>query len=277
MGKNALLDTDFISKTHLIRKDKDNKLIDRVILLSGYDFYCHDQIRNELLRDTNHSPSEWLMKQIMAGKVICYSDKHILSGLERIYGENASLMYARMMNTACEAYRRDYFSEHFPSVASLDYSSVGIDDFLAVLEKDCSALNTDCNLGELKTYVLLQFMTLTMGQMVYIFCSDDRNARNAILNIGEVRCISVLSSFCRLRIESDFSEVEAEPYIQSYLAFLKRSNQETFRIQNGSKPGQFTRMPCDRVFDELFSGRLEEAKNGNLKLKDTTDTITSPK
>ena len=40
---------------------------------------------------------------------------------------------------------------------------------------------------------------------------------------------------------------------------------------------RFTRMPCDRVFDELFSGSLEEAKNGNLKLKDTTDTITNSK
>ena len=43
--KYALLDTDFISKTHLIRKDDQNKMIDRVWELPEYRFYCHEQIK----------------------------------------------------------------------------------------------------------------------------------------------------------------------------------------------------------------------------------------
>ncbi len=35
-GKYALLDTDFISKAHLIRKDDSNKLIDKIINLPNY-------------------------------------------------------------------------------------------------------------------------------------------------------------------------------------------------------------------------------------------------
>ncbi|MBE5845455.1 MAG: hypothetical protein E7302_15030 [Butyrivibrio sp.] len=46
--KYALLDTDFISKTHLIRKDEENKLIDRITEMPGYRFYCHEQIKTEL-------------------------------------------------------------------------------------------------------------------------------------------------------------------------------------------------------------------------------------
>lgn len=36
--KYALLDTDFISKMHLIRKDDQNKLIDKVMAMPKYRF-----------------------------------------------------------------------------------------------------------------------------------------------------------------------------------------------------------------------------------------------
>ncbi len=48
--KYALLDTDFISKMHLIRKDDKNKLIDKILVMPNYIFYCHKQISIELLR-----------------------------------------------------------------------------------------------------------------------------------------------------------------------------------------------------------------------------------
>ena len=36
--KYALLDTDFISKMHLIRKDDRNKLIDKIMAMPNYTF-----------------------------------------------------------------------------------------------------------------------------------------------------------------------------------------------------------------------------------------------
>ena len=48
--KYALLDTDFISKMHLIRKDEQNKLIDKIMAMPNYLFYCHKQISIELMR-----------------------------------------------------------------------------------------------------------------------------------------------------------------------------------------------------------------------------------
>lgn len=42
--KCALLDTDFISKLHITRKDDENRLIDRVLELPDYQFVCHEQI-----------------------------------------------------------------------------------------------------------------------------------------------------------------------------------------------------------------------------------------
>lgn len=48
--KYALLYTDFISKMHIIQKDADNHLIDRIMELPGYRFFCHSQIQAELSR-----------------------------------------------------------------------------------------------------------------------------------------------------------------------------------------------------------------------------------
>lgn len=138
--KYALLDTDFISKTHLIRKDDDNKLIELIVQLPDYEFYCHEQIRIELLRHNIAGSPEWLTEQIATGQVACYDDKRILDELAGIFGDSAPAMYARMLKTACEAYRTGYFVEQFPNVAGLDYTEIDKDSFLASLDQECRAL-----------------------------------------------------------------------------------------------------------------------------------------
>ena len=50
MKRYALLDTDFISKTHSVQDDNGNHLIDRVMELPEYEFFCHAQIVTELNR-----------------------------------------------------------------------------------------------------------------------------------------------------------------------------------------------------------------------------------
>lgn len=50
MKRYALLDTDFISKTHSVQDDGGNHLIDRVMELPEYEFFCHAQIVTELNR-----------------------------------------------------------------------------------------------------------------------------------------------------------------------------------------------------------------------------------
>ena len=72
--KYALLDTDFISKTHLIRKDEDNRLIDRIVEMPGYRFYCHEQIKTELARHNIDNSPLWLKKKISSGTILCIDD-----------------------------------------------------------------------------------------------------------------------------------------------------------------------------------------------------------
>lgn len=263
--KYALLDTDFISKMHLIRKDDENHLIDRIMEMPNYYFFCHAQVKTELLRHNIAGAPQWLECSLSEGRIVCYNDKEIIDELSEIYGNSATAMYVQLLRTSCEAYRVGYFEEKFAALQQLDYIRISKEEFLAELVKSCDLIGEGQNLGELKTYVLLQMLHLKYGEKIYVFCSDDRNARNGIVSIGGARCISVLSSFLRLQKECGFTKEEAEPYIQSFLGFCANSNQTAFRILESARGKRFCKVPCAQVLAEIFEGKLEELQTGNLR------------
>ena len=263
--KYALLDTDFISKMHLIRKDDQNKLIDKIMAMPNYSFYCHKQIGIELMRHNIAGAPEWFNTKVTEKSISLYDDAMLMDELSEIYGELAIASYIGMLQTACDAYSEGYFEEKFVGVSKLDYLSVSKEEFLKQLEADCNAIGEGKNLGELKTYVLLQVLNMKFGEQIYVFCSDDKNARSGVVSIGGARCISVLSSFIRLQKEIDFTRADAEPYIRSYMDSCLGKNQTTFKVQDISKEKRMCKVPCEQVFEEMFTGKIEEMKTGNLK------------
>ena len=72
--KYALLDTDFISKTHFIHGDTEKCLVDLVVEMPGYCFFCHSQIIKELSRH-NQQAIGWLQHKISEQKIQCYAPK----------------------------------------------------------------------------------------------------------------------------------------------------------------------------------------------------------
>lgn len=265
--KYALLDTDFISKTHLIRKDDQNKMIDRIMEMRGYRFYCHEQIKTELIRHNIGNSPEWLNAKILDGSVNCVTDEEIVDELHAIYSDSAEAVYANMLRNGCEAYREGYFEENFTRLQSLDYSMISKESFLLKLKADCEEIGEGKNLGELKSYVLLQLLSTKLGEQIYVFCSDDKNARNGIVSLGGARCISVLSAFMRLDKEGILSKEDAEPYIQGYLDECRKHNQTTFKVYDGSKQMRMCKVPCEQIIKEMYAGKLELLQNGNIRYK----------
>ena len=81
--KYALLDTDFLYKSHLARNAKNHTLTDFVIEFAEYEFFCHEMIKKELSRhELNPDPNPWLEEKVKAGKVKLYTDREIVSELE---------------------------------------------------------------------------------------------------------------------------------------------------------------------------------------------------
>ena len=89
MKRYALLDTDFISKTHSVQDDGGNHLIDQVMELPGYEFFCHAQIVTELNRYNADAPI-WLSEKIGAQKIKRYTDARKMT--ERLF-RKAGLWY----------------------------------------------------------------------------------------------------------------------------------------------------------------------------------------
>ncbi len=263
--KYALFDADFISKMHLIRKDDQNKLIDRIMAMPNYLFYCHKQILIELMRHNIIEVSEWLKSKIASKSIYMYDDEMILNELADIYGNFAIYKYINMLKTACDAYEIGYFEEKFVCISQINNIHISKEDFLKFLRNDCDAIDKGQNLGELKSYVLLQVLNFKYGEQIYVFCSDDKNARNGVISIGNARCISVLSSFVRLKKEINFTKKEAKPYFDSYIQKCLVKDQKTFKIQESSKEKRMCRISCEKVFDEIFEGKIDELMTGNLR------------
>ncbi len=265
--KYALLDTDFISKMHMIQKDNDNHLIDRIMELPGYQFFCHAQIRVELFRHNVSGAVEWLENKISLGRIKCYRDEDILDALESVYGEMRCGIYADLLQKACQAYSEEYYESSFGELQKIDYGKISKRGFLEKLNADCDVIGAGNNLGEIKTFVLLQMLALMLGEQIYVFCSDDRNARSGIVSIGGVKCISVLSSFVRLKKECNFGQEVAKDYINSWLAFCAAHKQTTFKVQESSEVSRMRKVPCERVMKEIYENKFEETCMGYLRYR----------
>lgn len=192
MKRYALLDTDFISKTHSVQDDGGNHLIDRVMELPEYEFFCHAQIVTELNRYNADTPI-WLSEKIGAQKIKSYTDQEILESLSLVRGPLACATYTQMLKLACDAFSKDYFSEHYQALEEADYAAISREDYLKELERLDIEVGKKNNLGEIKSFVLLQVLSVMLGEQIYVFCSDDKNARNGATNFEDVRCISLVS------------------------------------------------------------------------------------
>ena len=226
MKRYALLDTDFISKTHSVQDDGGNHLIDRVMELPEYEFFCHAQIVTELNRYNADAPI-WLSEKIGAQKIKSYTDQEILESLSLVRGPLACATYTQMLKLACDAFSKDYFSEHYRALEEADYAAISREDYLKELERLDIEVGKKNNLGEIKSFVLLQVLSVMLN----------------------------------------WTLADAEPYIESLIAFYRDHHQTTFRVMEASEVRRLQRIPCRQVLQEIFDGKFIELKNGMLRYK----------
>jgi len=258
----ALLDTDFISKAFQSCAGEEH-LIDRVLSLPGYKFFCHQQIVTELGRHFSDAV-KWLRGKIEDGNVMCYTDEDLLDKLQKVYGDSCFLFYMSFLNKACAAYSKDYYSTHYKDLSLLDSDPIDKKEFLVALEKGDQSIGEDNDLGEIKTAVLLQVLSNLLGEQIYIFCSDDRNARNGITQFSGISCMSILSIFWWLKNECDLPKEKAREYFDSYVLTLAGS-QTTFKVIERGAMDRFEKIPVAKVFDEIYDDKFMLLRNGMLK------------
>lgn len=169
MKRYALLDTDFISKTHSVQDDGGNHLIDRVMELPEYEFFCHAQIVTELNRYNADTPI-WLSEKIGAQKIKSYTDQEILESLSLVRGPLACATYTQMLKLACDAFSKDYFSEHYQALEEADYAAISREDYL-----ELSRRGGKVNIGKYGS-TEVDFVTQKEGVLTYYQVTVDMTA-----------------------------------------------------------------------------------------------------
>ena len=266
MKKYALLDTDFISKTYSIKGDKNKRLIDQILKFPEYEFFCHAKILSEL-NVYSADISLWLKEKLTKQKIKCYTDENILENLSLIYGLLAYTKYTQLLKTACDVFSKSFFKNYYQVLEDIDYGLISNEEYLEKLQLLDKQIETNNNLGEIKTFVLLQALSIIYGKQVYVFCSDDNDARNGVISFDNVCCISLVSAFSRLKEELCWTIDDAGLYIDSFVRFCQKHNQTNFRVMEASKVRRIKRVSCRLVLEGIFKDQFIELKNGMLRYK----------
>lgn len=260
--KYALLDTDFIYKSHLARNAQSHTLAELVLDFEDYEFFCHEMIKEELERhEINPDPNPWIEEKVKVGRVNLYSDRDIVNELRKIYGEAATLTYIYLLRISCDTFNVGFFEEYY---GTLEYTEnvTDIDCFLTALKACDEKISHQNGLGEKKTFVLVQMMEIFYNKQVYVFCSDDFKARQSIAGLAKpINCISILGVFYKL-MKMGHGKTEMQKYYNRLSAFLK--NQTEYRVWSLSGH-QRIRVPIMQVFDDIYDGKFQLLKNGDLQ------------
>ena len=262
----ALLDTDFISKTFHIQSYKSKRLIDEVLKLQGYKFICHNQIKIEI-ECYGGELLDWLNNRIIEKKIICYTDEDIIKSLYENNDSMSCMMYLDFLKVACDAFSKNYFNKNYYGLENLDYINIKMSEYTGILKSLDDAIGKDNNLGEIKTYILLQALSFNFKNNILYFCSDDKSARNGTQYINNVNCISLISLFLHLKNELSWTFDKATPYINSLIEFYKKYNQEYVGVVESIDNKRICRVLYKQVFDDIFKDKFIELKNGMLCYK----------
>lgn len=68
-----------------------------------------------------------------------------------------------MLKLACDAFSKDYFSEHYRALEEADHAAMSREDYLKELERLDIEVGKKNNLGEIKRFVLLQVLSVVLG------------------------------------------------------------------------------------------------------------------
>ena len=260
--KYALLDTDFLYKSHIARNANNHTLADFVIDFPDYTFFCHETVKEELTRHQLYpDPNPWLDEKIRSGRIKQYSDRDIVDELSKLYGAGAISMYLVLLESGCNTFKAGFFENYYGSLRTRD-DLENVDAFIEALRVCDGSIPHQNGVGEKKTYVLIQMMEIIHNAQVYVFCSDDFKARQSMAGLTKpINCISILGVFHKLmRMGHDKSEMEE--YYNRLAAFLK--NQTEYKVWSSSGH-QRIGIPVVRVLDDIYDGKFKLLKNGDLQ------------
>lgn len=267
--KYGILDTDFISKAAVIKANK-HSLADEILSFPNYRFFCHQYMKQEISKSKITALQQWLGEKIDRGYIICYSDKQILLQLSRHISHRCFSYYRSFLKKGCDMFSASFYINHFQALDDFDSDIVNkeqIDAFLVIL-KNCEAqIKSQQSYGEIKAFVLAQFLRFVFDAEACVFCSDDYGARYGFANLGQIPCISILSVFLKL-VFIGYPKEKIDPYFNSYILWYT----ESVNYQGYVKVWTFSsgtnrriKVNLNPILDDMFAGKYAARRDGDLQ------------
>lgn len=265
----AILDTDFVSKANIIKSD-DRVFAEEVLEFPGYRFFCHHKMKDELDDHGTNEARDWLRAKIDSGAIICYEDGKIIEDLRAEVGTNCFSYYQTFLKNGCTMFEKGFYESYFTELDEwVDSGKTSEDEFLTLLESCESTIGHRKNYGEVKAFVLLQTIQFLYRVEAFIFCSDDRGARQGFANIASIPCISILSVFLKLWLLEKPYDV-TQTYYQAFVDWCvnRKEPQTTVKVWV-FKAGTYKRecVRIEGVLTDIYAGKYEARKDGDLQLK----------
>ena len=271
-ARKALLDTDFIFKTHLAVNRNHNNLAQLVLDFRNYEFFCHEKVLSELsFHSFSPDPVPWLKDRIDKGFIRCYSDVEIMDELENLFGLSASRLYFDLLRTSCDSFSPFFFNDCYSPLFELP-DNTDRTTFLKILGNCEENIPNGNSMGEKKTFVLAGMLQIKYPGQVTVFCSDDGRARRSAIYIDErMRCLSIPAVFQKLRKEG-LEKSEAREYYDSLCAFYSLHGQKTVKVWRHERPEKVS-VDFDRLFEEIYSDMFETLATGDLRYKGNIEAL----
>lgn len=267
--KYAILDTDFVSKANIIKTD-DRVLADEVLAFLEYRFYCHHKMTEELDNHGTNEARKWLKGKIESGEIICYDDRRIIEELQEEIGVRCFSYYRSYLENGCGMVSEVFYASYFTDLDEwLDSGKTDMNEFLSLLQTCEAKVGHQKSYGEVKAFVLLQTIRYLYASEAFMFCSDDRLARQGFVNKALVPCISILSVFLKLWLMGKPYD-DAQGFYQSFVDWcMNREEPQTMVKVWVFKTGSYKReaVRIESVLADIYAGKYEARKDGDLQLR----------
>lgn len=275
--KIAILDTDFIIKTTQTRNTQGKPLSDEIFKLP-YEFFCHNQIKQELLKQEDAS-TEWFLNKEAEHKIKCIDDDYLLRTIVEQYKiplKDAISIYSDFLKTICDIFSSSLYSEKYLELESLKRKeTVSYGSFVEAIINGDSAIDSD-NLGEIKDALIIYILGKCFND-VFIFCSDDKRARKNIIGIlGEgpssLRCISYFGLFFVLKEKMILSKEEESDFLAGWKSYCRPSPGSaniTIKTKIINKQPEYKTIDIDILFSALWNNEITMGLDGFVFYKET--------
>ena len=227
--KYALLDTDFIIKTIIAKKDDNQHLLDLLLNNNSFTYVCHEITLKELSIHDTCGAFSWLEKAIFDNKIKIFSDKDIIEILCLNFGDAGIYFYKKFLKESCDTISPNAYLNYYREIENFDIKYGKINFLITLLDCD-KKVGKKNNLGEEKIVILLQVLRYFYPNKVYMFCSDDRKARTGMLSISNIPCKSVMSIFWDMH-KNGFSKDDAFKYFLPLKKYLTKDGQTLGNIR----------------------------------------------